>query len=82
MPPAGLGALALRQLAAWQEIASALLLDEVPEVHARCTLSGCSQSVAVLERGGKRYQYTDDELLALKVAHLRQAHIELDPDRG
>ncbi len=79
--PAGLGALARVQLAAWQQIASAwpLYLDAA-EGHMRCC--ACTQSVARLtDDAHKAFSYTAGDWLALLVAHLRQAHPDMDPDR-
>lgn len=80
MFPLGLAPLAARQLAAWEELAHDWTgyLDEDEVV--RC--ASCHIGLwRIRDDHGTQYQYTDEQLLALKVAHLRQAHMELDPDR-
>lgn len=71
------------QLAAWQDLAAgwSWYRDTDPDTGvtvARCT----SCHVAgwrITDEAGNAYGYTVDELLALKVAHLRQAHQDQDP---
>lgn len=80
-PSGGIAPVAAAQLAAWEKIARDWELVTMPgQEHARC--HKCGQSVIRLYDDGKRvYQYTPESKLALTVAHLRQAHPELDPDR-
>jgi hypothetical protein len=79
-PPGELNPLALRQLQAWQDIARGWQLVQSGR-HLRCP--ACNQSVVMLlDTAGRQYVYTDEQKLTLTVAHLRQAHAELDPDAG
>lgn len=81
MPGSGLAAVARQQLAAWQQIAGVwpLWLDAA-EGHMRC--AGCGQSVVRLADDSNRaFAYTAADWLALLVAHLRQAHPDMDPGR-
>ncbi len=74
-----LAGVAEAQLAAWQEIAEAwpLYLDNA-EGHMRC--NACGQSVVRMrDDQGRAFAYTADNWLVLKVAHLRQAHPDMDP---
>ena len=84
-----LAPVAERQLAAWEAIARDWPLYEDGDCE-RC--ASCHQNViavtdvlAPVEEGTSRrpaaYAYTDEQRLALVVAHLRQAHMDLDPDR-
>jgi hypothetical protein len=74
-----LAAVALAQLAAWEDIARGWVLVTAPgEEYARC--KRCGQAVIRLADDGSRaYTYTPEAKLALTVAHLRQAHPELGP---
>ena len=68
------------QLAAWQGIAESwpVYLDE--NEHFRC--QKCNVTIWRLsDDNGQGYIYTPEELLALKVAHIRQSHSELDPNK-
>lgn len=82
LPPVAAG-----QLAGWQDIARGWATIEVIDVdfspavrNQRC--ASCLGGIyRVTDPHGKPYPYTDADLLALVVAHLRQAHMDLDPDR-
>lgn len=65
----------LQQLAAWQAIA--MDWPRYPDGRAvRC--GKCDQALwFTSDIGGKPYIYEDHELLALRVAHIRQAHSEV-----
>jgi hypothetical protein len=74
-----LAPLATSQLAAWQDIADDWPLH-VDGWHERCT--ECGQSVLRLfDHHAVPYRYTPAQRRMLIVAHLRQAHTEMDPDR-
>ena len=73
-----LGAIAEQQLAAWERLAGDLDTDEDPPV-LRCGI--CERGIAVLFDGAaRRYLYTGEQMLALKVLHLRNFHPGLGPD--
>ena len=67
--------LALNQLAVWQ----AACIDWPRYPDGRCVRCGkCDQSIYMRwDINQVRYQYTKDEILALIVAHVRQAHEEV-----
>jgi hypothetical protein len=68
--------IAVRQLAAWEAIASQWVLVRVGS-YLRCC--ECRQAVVrLIDDKGQDYQTSDTEILALKVAHLRQRHPELE----
>jgi hypothetical protein len=83
--------IAERQLAAWQEIAQDWPTVSVCDVEdktddgegvwvERCV--SCFGGIyRVTDPHGHPYPYSDADRLALVVAHLRQAHLGLDPDR-
>jgi len=77
----GLAPLAQAQLAGWQEIADPWeLITDPGGSYARC--HKCGQAIIRLfDDAGRPYAYPAGSELALKVAQLRQAHQELDPDR-
>jgi hypothetical protein len=79
-PSGGIAPLAQQQLAAWEAIARYWpTVDDGS--HERC--GNCGQSIrALADNCGRPYQYIPEQRLALTVAHLRQAHAELDPDAG
>jgi len=80
LEPARISALALGQLAAWEVIARSWPVY-ADEPCMRCV--SCHMAVyRTHDDTGTAYQYSPDSILALTVAHLRQAHTELDPDRG
>jgi hypothetical protein len=66
--------LGLAQLAVFQE--AAIMWPRYPDGRAiRC--GKCDQSMYfTLDPGGKPYRYSDDEIMALIVAHIRQNHEE------
>ena len=71
--------IAERQLAAWEALAAEWSSYADGPVR-RCV----SCHIGILrthDDSGAEYQYTDEQWLALVVAHLRQAHMDLDPDR-
>jgi hypothetical protein len=74
-----IGVLARMQLAAWQDLARGwVAYEDWP--HLRCV--SCHQQIRRLaDDTGTPYAYTDEQHLAAVVAHLRQRHMDLDPDR-
>lgn len=74
----GLSPVAARQLAAWEDIARswALYNDSICFRCASCHIAVWRR----VDEHGNEYQYTNEERSALIVAHLRQAHMDLDPD--
>lgn len=79
MPLGKLAPVAQQQLAAWEKIAKDWPMYEDGWCY-RC--ASCHINVIRLcDRNGVRYVYDPAELLTLTVAHLRQAHLDLDPDR-
>ena len=84
--------LAERQLAAWEALAEdwpvshdaqydrAVASSERDRAY-RCGDCGKGVALAFDEHGG-RYLYTDAEWRALVVLHLRNHHVDLDPDKG
>ncbi len=77
--PGGLGALAQRQLAAWQQVAMSWLLRRGHD-HLRCV--DCHGPVlAIADADGRPYSLTPQQILDATVMHLRQRHEDLDPDR-
>ena len=72
-----MSALAARQLAAWEVIATDWDMDD----NGRC--AKCGKGIALLTDGtGTAYQYSYAQLLALTVLHLRNFHTDLDPDQA
>jgi hypothetical protein len=74
--PGEIAEVALQELKHWQAVAM------VWPVYTDGRCNRCQECHENLwfttdPRGGK-YQYTDDEILALKVAHLRQCHEEIN----
>jgi hypothetical protein len=66
--------IALGQLVTWQDIALKWPLAQVDREN-RCGV--CEQNIWFLcDTKGQVYKYTNDEILALVVAHLRQRHSE------
>lgn len=65
-----------RELEGWQELARMWPLRfSIEDPYARC--EACDQAVIRLIDGqGNGYHYTNAELLALAVAHIRQVHGE------
>lgn len=71
--------LAERQLAAWQAIARTWDARDCQQTVRVC--NGCKLGMyLVTDQTGIPYQYTDDELLTMVVLHLRNHHMELDPE--
>ena len=74
------------QLAAWEALArdwaTVAMKDPDSEVRVeRC--SSCWVGIyRITDEQARPYRYSDEQKLALVVAHLRQAHMHLDPDRG
>lgn len=65
------------QLVAWEKAARDWSLYYDQEGHARCGM--CEVSVwRIRDDNGQTYTYTLAELLALKVAHIRQSHSNLE----
>lgn len=74
-----LDAISLRQLQAWEHLARNWPVFTDDAVHMRC--AHCDLSIWRIEDNqGKRYEYTPAEVLALRVAHLRNHHPNLDPN--
>lgn len=72
--PGELAPIALEQLAPYQRIAEDWGI--YPQECYRC--KKCDQSLwFVNDKRGQLYRYTDDEILALIVAHIRQRHPEV-----
>lgn len=80
LEPPRLSYLATGQLAAWEQIADGWpMFEDWPCL--RC--ASCLISVMrIADDQDHVYKYTDEQRRALVVAHLRQAHMDLDPDRG
>jgi hypothetical protein len=74
------------QLAAWEELArgwaTVAMKDPGTEVRVQRCASCWVGIWRITDEYAKPYRYTDEQKLALVVAHLRQAHMHLDPDRG
>lgn len=67
---------AIRELAAWEGVAFEWKWYVHPDTYLRC--QECHQAIArMADRNRELYDYTDAELMALKVAHLRQVHSEV-----
>jgi hypothetical protein len=86
MPLGHVAPAALRQLAAWEALAAdwatyQMADGENPMIFVeRC--GSCHIGIRrVTDEAGRAYAYQDGDRLALLVAHLRQAHQGLDPDR-
>lgn len=80
LEPAVISSVAKGQLAAWEDIARgwALYNDDICQRCASCHIAVWR----LVDEHGTEYRYTSEQRLALIVAHLRQAHMDLDPDRG
>lgn len=83
-PQRGLSPLAEKQLAAWEDIARGWATLQIFDCDAGAWNERCASCLAGLWRHadehGTAYEYADAEKLALIVAHLRVAHLDLDPD--
>lgn len=77
-------AIADKQLAQWEAYGRNFPLVIDPDsagTPMRCGF--CGQSIYfICDTFGNSYGYTDEEELALTVAHIRQAHEEVDYDRS
>jgi len=70
--------IAVEQLKGWQDVAHTWPTFEA-KINGRdgVQCGRCSQTVFFRsDMGGNRFQYTADQILALLVAHIRQAHSE------
>lgn len=80
--------IALAQLAAWEKIADTWVMQVVSKdrglisVETHLTCGACDQTVKVAENDSGHYIMTIQEIRSALVAHLRNIHRELDPDRG
>jgi hypothetical protein len=76
--PRVISPLALRQLEAWEVIAKDWPVYTADFGFIRC--AHCDLTVwRAQDDNGQPYQITDSEILALRVAHLRNHHPTLDP---
>lgn len=87
LEPSVISSVALGQLAAWEDIARDWATVEGTDAEfPNVVMVRCASCFGGLYRGtddtGRPYHYTPEQQLALVVAHLRQAHMDLDPDRG
>src|SRR5208283_2484394 len=74
--PRKLSPVAYNQLAAWVKIAHSWDVY-IDANHVRC--ARCGQSVTCLsDRNGVAYNYSAEDQLTLLVAHIRQAHQEME----
>lgn len=75
-----------RQLAAWQELARDWATLRVLDVDCGIWVVRCASCFGGIyratDRHGHEYRYSDAEIGALVVDHLRRSHPGLDPDRG
>ena len=72
--------LAERQLAAWEAIAEGWPLPIDPDGVGRC--GRCGKGVLLwTDDQARPYRYTHEQVLALTVLHLRNHHVDLDPDK-
>lgn len=71
----GVSPSALKELAAWEAIAIQWEWYVHPDTYLRCR--ECHQGIArMADRHGVYFEYDEADLLALKVAHMRQVHSE------
>ena len=78
-----LAPLAIHQLRAWEEIAhNWVVIIAARDGEWHCICPNCDQSILPLkkENTSTYYVFTNNELLAATVAHLRNRHRDLDPD--
>lgn len=74
----GLSVLAQKQLAAWVKYAQEWDVF-MEDGHVRC--ARCKQSITRLsDRNGVAYTYSPDDQWSLLVAHIRQAHQEVEEE--
>ena len=72
----GISPSAIKELAAWEAIATQWEWYIHPDTRLRCR--ECHQAVArMADRHGQLFDYNEADLLALKVAHIRQIHAEV-----
>lgn len=80
----GVSPVAAGQLAAWEAIARDWLTLQVFDADAGAWNERCGSCFAGLWRladdHGQPYAYSGEDKLAMIVAHLRVAHLDLDPD--
>lgn len=80
-----LPAVAAGPLAAWQDMARSWATFKVLDVDTGSYVQRCASCMGgiyrVTDRHHKPYPYSEADLLALTVAHLRMSHMDLDPDR-
>jgi hypothetical protein len=73
------------RLAAWEDLARGWATLRFYDVDAAAWNERCASCLGgiyrVTDPNGKPYPYSDADKLALVVAHLRQSHQDLDPDR-
>lgn len=83
-PTGTIAPVAMEQLRAYQRTASNWPVFEVRRDGRDCMCcQQCNECLwFVTDEEEQRYQYTDDELSALKVAHIRQAHDKENRGRG
>jgi hypothetical protein len=80
LEPPKLGWQATAQLAAWQELAEDWPVALDAEGVGRC--EACGKGVILwLDKSKRPYRYTDEQVRALIVLHLREYHADLDPDK-
>ena len=76
--PRDMNPLALRQLEAWEKIAKKWPVYTSDAGFIRC--AHCNLTVwRTQDDHGQEYTISDSEILALRVAHLRNHHPNLDP---
>ena len=69
--------IALQQLAEWEAIALTWYTEVTDDGYLRC--GACTQAIVrKTDRHGTHYQLSAPEILALTVAHIRQAHSEVN----
>jgi hypothetical protein len=67
-----------RQLAAWEKIAAGWPAEDAQQTIRICT--ACRKGIyLVTDQTGAPYVYTEEEILAHLVLHLRNHHLELAP---
>ena len=85
MPLGEVAPLAKTQLAAWEVIARDWPTVALKDPGTQVRMERCGSCFGGIYRltddHGHAYRYTDEQKLAQVVAHLRQAHMHLDPDR-
>ena len=70
------------ELKEWREIAGGWATYKTMDESA-CRCIRCNQSIYfVYDMHGEHYTYTEDEILALKIAHIRQVHANVKDQNG